>query len=330
MRPGRRRTLLVAGLAAGAVPWLRAQPAAGDGGLRRIGVLAPSTAAKEALTLEPFFAEMRQLGWVEGRSVAYDRAFGDDRPERLARAAAELVARRPELIYAPPAPAAVAARRATATIPIVFGTGTDPVGTGLVASLARPGGNVTGVASAIDSLAPKLVELLATVLPDVRRIGLLDDPTDPRSLIDRRVLGPLAVTRGLTLVAGPVRSADEFDAAVQGLIDQRVDAIVTSTALVFNQRRRLLQRTLAARVPVAGHRSELADEGALLTYGASLAAQLRRSAHFVDKVLRGASPAELPVEQPTVFEMVLNLRTARALGIAVPASLVLRADRVIE
>ena len=306
---------------------LRAQT---DARPRRVGVLAPSTAEREALTLEPFYAEMRTLGWIEGRTVVYDRAFGDDRPATLAQAATALVERRPELIYAPPAPAAVAARKATATIPIVFGTGTDPVGTGLVTSLSKPGGNVTGVISVIDSLAPKLIELLGVLLPGARRIGLLSDPADPRSAIDLRALQPVADERGLTLVQGHATSAATFDAAVATLLAQRVHAIITGTALTFNLRSRLLDLANAGRVPVVGHRAELADVGALFTYGASLAAQLRRSAHLVDKVLRGGRPADIPIEQPTVFELVVNLKTARAFGIAVPTAVLVRADRVIE
>ncbi len=297
---------------------------------RRVGVLAPSTAEREALTLAPFFAEMRTLGWIEGRTVVYDRVFGDDRPAMLAQAATALVERRPELIYAPPAPAAVAARKATATIPIVFGTGTDPVGTGLVASLSKPGGNVTGVLSVIDSLAPKLVELMGVMLPGARRIGLLSDPSDPRSAVDMRALQPIADERGLTLVQGHATSAANFDAAVATLLAQRVHAVITGTALTFNLRSRLLELANAGRVPVIGHRAELADVGALFTYGASLAAQLRRSAHLVDKVLRGGRPADIPVEQPTVFELVVNLKTARAFDVTVPNAVLVRADRVIE
>ena len=182
----------------------------------------------------------------------------------------------------------------------------------------------------IDSLAPKLVEILAQVMPDARRIGLLNDPTDPRAAVDRTALTPLAAARGLKLIDGSVSNPAEFDAAVGRLLAQRVDAVLTGTAFVFNMRRRLLELTGRARVPVAGHRSELADVGELFAYGASLAAQLRRSAHLVDKILRGAAPAEIPVEQPNVFELVVNLKTARALGIGVPSSVVLRADRVIE
>jgi putative ABC transport system substrate-binding protein len=166
------------------------------------------------------------------------------------------------------------------------------------------------------------------IVPAARRIGMLNDPADPRSGVDRAALLPVAAARGLTLIQGDVST--EFDAAVARLLAQKVDAILTGTAFVFNMRTRLLELAGRAGVPVAGHRSELADVGALFAYGASLAAQLRRSAHLVDKILRGAAPAEIPVEQPNVFELVINLKTARALGLAVPRSLLLRADRLIE
>lgn len=325
----RRRLWLLFGAGAGCHAALARAQSSGKTP-RRVGVLAPSTAAKEAVTLEPFYAEMRKLGWIEGRTVVYERAFGDDRPHALAQLAASLAASKPDLIYAPPFPAAVAAKQATRIIPIVFGTGTDPVGTGLVASLARPGGNVTGVISVIDSLAPKLIELLIAVLPNARRIGMLDDPNDPRSAIDQRALAPVAAARGLALVNGHATSAADFDAAVAALLAQHVDVIVTGTALTFNMRSRLVKLARQARVPVVGHRAQFADDGALLTYGASLSEQLRRSAHLVDKVLNGARPGDTPVEQPTVFELVVNLRTARDFGITVPPSVVLRADRVIE
>jgi len=325
----RRLLLCRIGAALAGVPALRRAHAAGPP-LRRVGVLAPSTAAKEELTLAPFFDEMRKLGWIAGQTIAYDRAYADDLTTELPRRAAELVARAPELIYAPPSPAAVAARQATRTIPIVFGTGSDPVGSGLVESLARPGGNATGVISVIDSLAPKLIEILGQIAPGVRRIGILNDPADPRAGVDRAALIPLAAARGLTLIHGDVSQPAGFDGAVARLLGQRIDAVLTSTAFVFNMRTRLLELASRAGVPVAGHRSELADVGALFAYGASLAAQLRRSAHLVDKILKGAAPAEIPVEQPNVFELVINLKTARALGLVIPPSLVLRADRVIE
>ena len=175
----RRRMLRFAigvGVGACASPLWAQNPAAG---LRRVGVLAPSTRAQEEVTLKPFFDEMRKLGWIEGQTIAYDRAYADDRHQDLPRLAAELVARKPELIYAPPSVAALAAKQATRTIPIVFAAVTDPVGRGLVSSLARPGGNATGFVSVAESLVPKLIELLHEILPGAKRVGLLSDPAEP-------------------------------------------------------------------------------------------------------------------------------------------------------
>lgn len=323
----RRRTALAAGaaaaLAAGMPPAAAQTP-------RRVGVLAPSTLAKEEVTLKPFFDEMRRLGWTEGRNLVFDRAYADDKHQDLPRLAAALVARAPDVIFAPPAPAAQAARRATTKVPIVFGTAVDPVGSGLVDNLARPGGNVTGITSIDISLAPKRLELARELIPGLRRLGLINDPTDPRSKAEVDALVPLAASMGLTLVVADGSDPKAFEAAVQRLIEQRVDAILQVGSLGYNLRERLIALTLPRRVPVIGSRAQLADAGALLAYGASLAEQLRRAAQMVDKLLRGARIADIPVEQPSVFELVVNLKTARALQIKLPQTMLLRADRVIE
>lgn len=319
----KRRGLLawtaVASIAAPSIA--HAQPAS-----RRVGVLAPSTAAREAVTLKPFFDEMERLGWVEGKQVVYDRAFADDRMEDLPQRATELVARRPDLIYAPPQPAAVAARRATTTIPIVFATATDPVNAGLVVSLARPGGNATGIGQ-FDSLAPKSLQLLREMLPRVRRVGLVGASSDPRFELDRAALQALL---GTGVQAIPAQNPAELDAALKALMKSGVEAIFTTSSLLFNLRERVIETTLSERVPVVGHRGPMAEAGALFSYGASLAGQIRASAQVADKVLRGASPAELPVQQPTTVELFVNLRTANILGITVPNTVLLRAEKVIE
>ena len=315
------------GVSARALP-LWAQNAAA--GLRRVGVLAPSTRAKEEVTLKPFFDEMRGLGWIEGQTIAYDRAYADDRHQDLPRLAAELVARKPELIYAPPAVAAVAARQATRTIPIVFATGTDPVGAGLVSSLARPGGNATGVVNVVESLWPKRLELLREMLPGAKRVGLLNDPTEPQSTADRTRLALAATALGLTIVVGEASSASELDAAVAKLIGQGVDVIFATSTIAFNLRGRLIELANRRRLPVVGASARVAEAGALFAYGTSLADRLRRSAQVVDKVLKGAKPADIAVEQPTKFELVINLKTAKALGLTIPQSLLLRADEVIQ
>ena len=326
----RRRILRFAigvGVSARALSLWAQAPAAN---MRRIGVLAPSTHAKDEITMKPFFDEMRRLGWIEGQTIAYDRAYADDQQQDLPRLAAELVARRPELIYAPPQVAAMAARQATRTIPIVFGAGADPVGAGLVSSLARPGGDVTGVVNVIDSLAPKRLELLREILPGAKRLGLLGDPTSPIFTIDRNALAPVATTLGMTIIVGEASNPVEFDAAVTKLIGQGVDVILATTSISTNLRGRLIELANRRRVPVVGGIAEMAEAGALFAYGASIPDQLRRSAQLVDKVLKGAKPADIPVEQPTRFELVINLKTAKALGLTIPQSLLLRADEVIQ
>lgn len=307
---------------------LRAQGAATV--VRRVGVLAPSTRAKEEAMLKPFFDEMRLLGWIEGQNIAYDHAYAGDWTRDLPRLAAELVARKPELIYAPPSAAALAARQATRTIPIVFGTGTDPVGVGLVASLAAPGGNVTGVVNAIDSLAPKRIELLRQILPGIKTLGLVGDPNDPRLALDRDAISSMPAALGLTLIVGEASNPVEFDAAMARLVAQGVQAILPVTSITSNLRGRLIELANRRRLPVIGGNILIAEAGGLFSYGASLQDQIRRSAHVVDKVLKGVDPANVPVEQPTKYELVINLKSAKALGIAIPKSLLLRADEVIR
>ena len=271
----RRRRLLVlsAGAAISGSPvLLSAQTPATS--LRRVAVLAPSTRAKEEVTLKPFFDQMRALGWIEGQTIAYDRAFADDRHEDLPRLATELVARKPELVYAPPSIAARAAWQATRTIPMVFATANDPVREGFVASLGRPGGNATGLSNISASLLPKRIQLLRAILPGVKRIGRLLDPADSSGRLAQQQFAPVAASLGLTIT--------------------------------------------------------MADSGGLFVYAPSQADLLRRSALVVDKVLRGAKPADIPVEQPTLFELVVNLKAAKALGITIPQSVLLQADRVIE
>ena len=322
-----QRRLLVltmgAGLA-GHAGLLRAQsPTAG---MRRVGVLAPSTRAKEEIILKPFFDEMRQLGWVEGQNIAYDRVYGDDQQQTLPRLAAELVARKPELIYAPPAPApaALAAKQATQTIPIVFGAVGNPTALGLVASFAHPGGNVTGISSNFERLGLKRAELFLQILPRAKRLGLLSDPGDLSYEASK------FAALGLSLIVAEAANPAELEAAVARLADQRVDGILVHAIIANNLRARVIELTNARRLPVIGTIAQMADAGALFSYGSSLAARLRRSAQLVDKVLKGAKPSDIPVEQPTTFELVVNLKTAKALGIAIPQSILLRADRVIE
>ena len=329
-----QRRLLLLALGAnlsGHAPLLRAQAAAA--GLRRVGVLAPSTRAKEEITLKPFFDQMRELGWIEGQNIVYDWVCADDQMAILPRLAAELVARKPDLIYAPPTPAALAAKQATRTIPIVFGAVTDPVGIGLVSSLARPGGNVTGMSTTVtESLWPKRVQVLREILPSVKRVGLLGDSNDPATKSVQHSLAQQAAPLGLTFPLAEAANPAEFEAAVAKLVAERVDAILISGngVLASNLRARLIELANQSRLPVIAGNSQIADAGALFVYSSSVQDNLRRSALPVDKILKGAKPADIPVEQPTLFEFVVNLKAAKTLGITVPRAILLRADRVIE
>jgi putative tryptophan/tyrosine transport system substrate-binding protein len=330
MKPRRLLLLALVARLSGHAALLRAQTSLGS--MRRVGVLTPSTQAKDEINLKPFFSQMRELGWIEGQNILYDWACADDQQERLPRLAAELVTRKPELIFAPPTPAAVAAKQATQTIPIVFGSVADPVGVGLVSSLARPGGNVTGLTGSVaEPLTSKRIQLLMEILPGVKRIGLLVDPDSPGLKQAQQSLAPLAASLGLTFILADAANPAEFDAAVGRLLAQRVEAIVIGgSVLAFNMRGRLVELANQKRIPVVATNTAFAEAGALLTYGASLGDLHRRSALVVDKILKGAKPADIPVEQPTLFELIVNLKSAKALGIKIPQSILLRADRVIE
>ena len=325
-----KRQLFVLTIGAGLanpVSLLRAQTA--SVGMRRVGVLVPSTRAKEEIILKPFFDEMRQLGWVEGQNIAYDRVYADDQQQALPRLAAELVARKPELIYAPPASAAVAAKQATQTIPIVFGSLSNLASLGLVTDLAHPGGNVTGVSSTFELLGLKRAELFLQILPRAKRFGLLGEPGRMSKGEAASFAAGLAAL-GLSLVVAEAANPAELDAAVARLADQRVDGIFAETTLANNLRERVIELANARRLPVAGSLAQMSEAGALFSFGSSRAGNLRRSAQLVDKILKGAKPVDIPVEQPTVFELVVNLKTAKALGIRIPQAILLRADRVIE
>ena len=309
---------------------LRAQTSIGA--MRRVGVLAPSTRAKEEITLKPFFDEMRQLGWAEGQNITYDRVYADDQQQTLSRLASELVARKPEVIYAPTSTATVPAKEATLAIPIVFAFVANPVSSGLVTTLARPGGNVTGVVAFSESLAGKRIELLRGIFPTAKHLAFLHDANDPAIKFVQQALVPVATAWRLTLSYAGASNPVEFEAAVGSMVADRVDAIFPEGAgsIAFNMRGRLIELANQKRLPVIGASAPWADAGALFSYGATFAGRLRRSAQLVDKILKGAKPADIPVEQSTVFELVVNLKTAKALGIKVPQSILLRADRVIE
>ena len=299
--------------------------------LRRVAVLGVSTPAKEEPILKPFFSRMRELGWIEGQNITYDRIHADDDHARLPALAADLVKRGPEAIFAPPVPAALAAAQATRTTPVVFSLTGDPVALGLVKSLARPGGNVTGVTFSAESLSPKRLEILRELLPKAVRIGIAFDPNDAASQLDRRVIENARAKLGFVLIDAPVGKPQELDSVVGELLKQSPDAVVMlAGTLVFNLRNRILELAARSKCPVVGNNPQTTADGALFSYGPSLAERIRRGAYYVDRILKGARPEELPVEQLSKLELVINRKTAKALGITIPQSILLRASKVIE
>jgi len=280
--------------------------------------------------MEAFREGLRMLGYVEGRNILIRPAFADGNPERLPALVAELVSAKVDAIVTTGPRETVAAKRATALIPIVMTVVPDPVAQGFVASLSRPGGNVTGLTSVVPGLGQKYVELLREVLPSATRFVVVATPPNPLPETQRELDGAgrlLGITLSLARVAGP----DDFDRALaRAKRDGAAGIIATNDGVTWRHRKLLVQLALKHRLPAIYWAREYVDDGGLMTYSASVADLRRRAATYVDKILKGAKPGDLPVEQPTKFELVINLKTAKAMGVTVPPALLLRADKVIE
>jgi putative ABC transport system substrate-binding protein len=295
-------------------------------------VLAPGPAEARTATQEAALLQgLRDLGYAEGRNLTVEYRFADS-TDRLADLAAELVGLPVDLIVATGgSPAAVAARRATATIPIVFIVVSDPVGRGLVASLAHPGGNLTGLTNVAPELAPKRLELLRTIVPGLARLALMVNANNPGTLLQANEITAAAGVLGVEVQALTIRSADDFEGAFQAAASGHADAIhPASDSVVTNGRDQLAELGLRYRLPTVFELRENAAAGGLLSYGPSLVAMYRRAATYVDKILKGARPADLPVEQPTTFDLVINLKTALALGLTIPPSVLAQATELIQ
>lgn len=270
---------------------------------------------------------LRELGYIEGQSIRFEFRSADGKPGILPELAAELVRLKVDLIVAAQTPAVQAAKDATREIPIVMATAGDPVGTGLISSLARPGGNITGNSATTSELGAKTLEIIREMLPSARRVAVLANATDPftKSFVDQIETGGRTV--GLVIQTIPVSGADEFEVAFLAMIKEQADAVIVQPSLPH---KRALNLALKHRLPPVSPSRLFALEGGLMAYSASQRDMYRRAAVYVDRILKGAKPAELPVEQPTVFELVINLKTAKALGLTVPPTLLARADEVIE
>jgi putative tryptophan/tyrosine transport system substrate-binding protein len=277
------------------------------------------------------FDALRELGWIEGKNVIFDQRFAENRLERLPELAADLVRLKVDVIAAAGTLAPLAAKRATATIPIVMTAAGDPLGSGLVASLARPGGNVTGMSLMAPDLGAKRLELLKEVLPRLSRVAVLWNADNPYSALVFKETKTGGQILGIEVQSLDVRTPDDFDGTFEVARRQRPDALITvEDPLTVDQRKRIADFALGQQLPSLHGVREFVAAGGLMSYGASLADLFRRAAGYVDKVLRGAQPADLPVQQPTKFEFVINLKTASALGLQIPDKLVALADEVIE
>jgi len=323
----KRRTFIT--LLGGAVAWPLAARAQQSAKLPTIGFLGTSTASIQNQWVAAFVQRLRELGWIDGRTVAIEVRWVEARPERFAEIAAELVRLKVDVIVTMGV-AALAAKQVTSVIPIVFAVANDPLGTGLVASLARPGGNVTGLSGQAPDLAGKRIELLREVVHGLRRLAILTDADYPAAMLEMDEAQAAARTLGLEVATFEIRSAKDIVPAFEAL-KGRADALYVCIDYVLNAHR-ISVNTLAnvARLPTISALREYVEAGSLMSYGPSFPDSFRRTADYVDKILRGAKPGELPVEQPTKFDLVINVTTAKALGLEVPSTLLARADEVIE
>ncbi|HEY3178422.1 MAG TPA: ABC transporter substrate-binding protein [Casimicrobiaceae bacterium] len=297
--------------------------------VRRIGFLASGAPATPAL-LEEQYAPLRELGWIEGRNLIVERRYAD-RAELFRPLAEELVRLRVELIVTEGTDATLAAKSATNNIPIVIRSAGDPIRSGLVASLGRPGGNITGYAMIGPEVSTKGIAMLRELLPGLQRIGVLENSTNPYHRTVRKELEQACRSLGMHPIFVEVAAASELENALAEMVRRRAQALVVAgDNMFYDNRIELMRAALKHGLPIIVGGKILLEAGALISYGASLTELRRRGAAFIDKILRGAKPADLPIEQPTQFELGINLQTAKALGITVPQSPLLRADEVIQ
>jgi ABC-type uncharacterized transport system substrate-binding protein len=297
----------------------------------RIGFLTSLSPTESAISLESFRQGLRELGYVDGKTIAIEFRFAEHRPERLPALAADLVRLKVDVIVTGGPPAPEAAKQATSTIPIVFAVTGDPVAEGLVARLARPGGNITGLATIAADLVAKQLELLKEVAPRISRVAVLQNPSNSGHPPQLRQAEGAAQVLGVQLHMVQAGSPAEIEAAFGAMRSHRVGGVlVLRDPLFYAQRTKIAALAAKSRLPAVYGNREEAEAGGLMTYGASIQVTFRRAATYVDKILKGAKPGDLPVEQPTKFELVINLKTARALGLTIPSSLLGRADEVIQ
>jgi putative ABC transport system substrate-binding protein len=295
-----------------------------------IGFLGSGTAAAQSQWTAAFVQRLRELGWTEGRNVAIKYRWAEGRTERFAEIANEFVRLKVDVILTHNTPPVLAAKQATSVIPIVFATAGDPVGTGIVTSLPRPGGNVTGLSSQQPDTASKRLELLREVIPGLRRLAILANVGNPYTALDVSEVQGAARTFGVEVATFEIRRAEDIVPAFEALEGRAEALYVPPDPVLFANRIRINTLALAARLPTMHGVREYVQAGGLMSYGPNWSDQFRRAGDYVDKILRGTKPGDIPVEQPTKFDFVINLKTARTLGLEVPPTLLARADEVIE
>ena len=312
-------------LLCGAAAWPLAARAQQSATLPTIGYLGASTRSVESLRIAAFVDRLRELGRIEGRTIAIEYRWSEGRAERAAQSAAEFVRLKVNVIVTSGTPQTLATKQATSIIPIVFATAGDPVGNGLVANLAQPGGNITG-----NDIAGKRIELLREIVPGLRRLAILANVGNPFSVLELGEAQAAARALGLEVGTLEIRRPEDIAPGFEALKGRAGALYVCTDGLVNANRIRINTSALSARLPTMHGYRDYVEAGGLMSYGANLPDLFRRSADYVDKILRGAKPGDIPVEQPTKFDLVVNLTTAKALGLEIPATLLATADEVIE
>jgi putative tryptophan/tyrosine transport system substrate-binding protein len=325
-----RRREFITLLGGAAAAWPLAARAQQSTKLPTIGFLGANNATFERASTDAFVQRLRELGWIENRTVAIEYRWAEGRDELFAEIAAEFIRLKVDVILTYATPSSIAAKKATAVIPIVFAAAGDPVGTGLVASLARPGGNITGLSIQQTDLASKRLEMLREVLPGLRTVAILVNIGSPNSVLEMGEAQAAARTLGLAVVTSEVQRAEDIAPAFEALKGHADGLYVCTSPLLSTNRIRINSLALGVRLPTMYGLRAYTEAGGLMSYGPNLPDLFRRAADITDKILRGTKPGDIPVEQPTKFDLVINLTTAKALGLQIPDKLLALADEVIE
>ena len=332
MRSNRAALAVVVTLIAAALAGPGPAGAQRPGSAPRIGALYAGTVVTAAQFNDAFTRGLRELGYVEGQNIVIERRYADGRRERITELAAELVRMKVDVIATGTDSTIAAVKQQTRTIPIVMIAASDPVGTGFVSSLARPGGNLTGTSRMSTELSAKRLELLREALPHLSRVAVMWNPDVRGAVLDFKELEAPARSMGLRLQSVEVTQAEDLARALDSIVEARAEAlvVVTPNPVTFANQRQIASFAQRHRLPSIYGVHEYAESGGLISYGASVQASYHRAAFYIDRILKGARPGDLPVEQPTTIELVVNLKTAKAIGLTIPPSLLRRADRVIQ